>query len=262
VADHAPPTAPANEGAERVAPEPAFDDFVAVNLRGVRKRFGRQVALSGIDAEFRAGQLTVLMGPNGAGKSTLVNILSTLARPTAGEVHFGHLALREAQLHARRRIGLLTHAPLLYRELSARENLSFFARLYGLQRPAERVARQITRLGIDHFADRPVGLLSRGMLQRVSLARALLPDPRLLLFDEPFTGLDREAIALIRDELSRAREAAKIVVVVSHDSESLDRLCDQLLVLDAGRLVDSRHAPADRRFPAADLRRAYDEALR
>jgi heme exporter protein A len=234
--------------------------FSELRLREVRKVFGRQPALSGVSCTFRAGRPALLMGPNGAGKSTLLSILSTLSRPSSGQVFFGELEHARAEAELRGRIGLLAHAPLLYRQLSGRENLIFFARLYGLD-PGEAEAAAsgwLQRVGMSAEADKPVQALSRGMTQRVALARALLPDPDLLLLDEPFTGLDREAVELLRTELRRAAAAAKLVVLVSHDLDAVSGLVDQLLVLRRGKLVADQ---SEQGLAAAAILERYRAAL-
>ena len=198
------------------------------------------------------------MGPNGAGKSTLVAILATLSRPTAGEINYGEVAFPDARLYLRHRIGLVAHAPLLYRELSARENLHFFGRLYGVPDLRNAVAEQSRALDLDEFLDRPVRDLSRGMTQRVALARALVSDPQLLLLDEPFTGLDQRAVSMLRERLTAAREAGKIIIAVTHDVDSVHQLCDQLLVFERGRVVKAHR---ERDLTAGALREAYREAL-
>jgi len=247
--------------AQRVNPpttEPV--PFTELRLREVRKVFGRRPALAGVSCDFRAGELALLMGPNGAGKSTLLAILSTLSRPSSGQVLFGELDHARAEAELRGRIGLLAHAPLLYRQLSSRENLLFFARLYGFAAaPAEAaVGAWLARVGMVAEADKPVQALSRGMTQRVALARALLPDPELLLLDEPFTGLDREAIELLQVELRAASEAGKIVIVVSHDLEAMSGLPGHLAVLRRGKLVAEHREPG---LPAAALLERYRAAL-
>ncbi|MBK8482090.1 MAG: ABC transporter ATP-binding protein [Proteobacteria bacterium] len=178
-----------------------------VRLVGLRKVYRRHAALAGVDGELAAGQVSVLMGPNGAGKSTLLGILSTLARPTGGEVFFGSWSHAQAERSLRQTIGFLGHAPLLYPDLSARENLMFFGRLYRLAALPARVEAWLARTGMLAAADRPVRQLSRGMAQRVALGRALLHRPALLLLDEPFTALDRGGVALLR-EVIRALRAA------------------------------------------------------
>ena len=225
-----------------------------VKFKGVRKRFGRHLALAGISAELRGGEVSLLMGPNGAGKSTLLGILSTLSRPTSGEVLYGELPHAEAEVELRGEIALVAHAPMLYRHLTGRENLRFFAELHGVARADEVVTSWLERVSMEHAADRPVAELSRGMTQRLTLARALLPGPRLLLMDEPFTGLDRDGVALLRREISGAAEQGAVVLVVSHDVEAMEALAGHLLVLRAGRLaVDQRETL----MSASQLKEAY-----
>ena len=244
-----------------------------LRLQEVRKVFGRQPALAGVSCTFRRGELALLMGPNGAGKSTLLGIVSTLSRPSSGQVLYlsrrggpkgapsvDQLEHPRAEAELRGRIGLLAHSPLLYRQLTSRENLRFFARLYGQRaEEAERaVSAWLERVGMAGDADKPVQALSRGMTQRVALARALLPDPDLLLLDEPFTGLDREAIELLQAELRAARQAEKIVVVVSHDLDAVGGLVDHLLVLRRGKLAADEQGQG---LSAADLLERYRAAV-
>ena len=168
-----------------------MDILERIELRGVRKRFGRQLVLAGVTTELRSGEVGLLLGPNGAGKSTLLGILSTLSRPSRGEVLYGDIPHPRAETELKGEIALVAHAPMLYRHLSGRENLRFFARIHGVQNAEEAVTAWLERVDMAHAADRPVAELSRGMTQRLTLARALLPGPRLLVLDEPFTGLDR-----------------------------------------------------------------------
>jgi heme exporter protein A len=214
--------------------------FEQLELKKVRKVFGRHAALAGVSARFSAGEVSLLMGPNGAGKSTLLAILSTNSEPTSGEVRFGELDHKQATRQVSQRIGLLSHAPLLYPELSPRENLLFFARIYGRQDAKAWVESWLEQVVLTHAAERPVRLLSHGMKQRVALGRALLHDPDLLLLDEPFTGLDRAGVELLRGEIARARRQNRIVIVVTHDVDAVDGLCDQLVVLRRGRVVEQR----------------------
>ncbi len=236
------------------------DRITEVCLREVRKVFGRQPALSGVSCSFAAGRVCLIMGPNGAGKSTLLGILSTLSRPSSGQVLYGGHDHAHAEAHLRGRIALVAHAPMLYRQMSSRENLLFFARLYGLSAAdaARSVEAWLERVGMTRDAGKPAQALSRGMAQRVALARALLPDPDLLLLDEPFTGLDRQATDLLRDELRRAQEAGKIVVVVSHDVEAIDGLCGHLVILGRGRVAAELEGAA---LGAAQILERYRAAV-
>ncbi len=213
-------------------------DFEQVILRGVRKRFGRNVALAGVDAVFARGEPSLVMGPNGAGKSTLLSILATLSRPTSGEVLFDDMDHLTVEKHHRGAISLVAHDTMLYPQMSGRENLLFFARLHGVSGAAEQVARWLDQVGMAAAADRPVQELSRGMTQRITLARALMPDPGLLLLDEPFTGLDRDGVELLRREVDAAARRGAVVIIVSHDLDAVDGLCGNLLVLRRGKAAD------------------------
>ena len=207
-----------------------------VDIKGLRKVFGRHPALSGVSCSLLPGRIHLVMGPNGAGKSTLLAILSTLSRPTGGEVRYGEHSHAYAERHLRGRIGLLSHEAMLYRHMTCRENLHFFARLNRVADARQQVDRWLERVQLSAEADRPTAELSRGMQQRAALARVLMPEPHLLLLDEPFTGLDSASVSLLRQELCAARQAGRIVVLVSHDIAAVDGLCDVLLVLARGRL--------------------------
>jgi len=229
-----------------------------VTLKEVRKVFGRQPALAGVSFELTPDRISLLMGPNGAGKSTLLGILSTLSPPTSGQVLYGEKDHRSAERELRGRIGLLSHNAMLYDRMTCRENLMFFARLHGVDRPAEHVARWLEQVQMTDAADKVVGQLSRGMLQRLALARVLLPDPDLLLLDEPFTGLDRDAVALLRRALQGMRQAGKITLVVTHDVEAVDGLCDHLLVLKHGHLA---HELAQSDLRSSQIQEHYHGAI-
>jgi heme exporter protein A len=219
------------------------DDLNEIRLVDVRKIFGRKPVLSHVSCTLNRGQITLLMGPNGAGKSTLLSIVSTLSRPTDGKVLYGKHEHAHAESHLQGRIGLLTHTAMLYGQLSCRENLLFFARMYGLENPHHLVDQWLSRVGMEHASDQPVRELSRGMLQRVSLARALLHKPDLLLLDEPFTGLDRSGTQLLRDELQSAMDEGAILLLVTHDVEAVDGLSGHLVILDRGRMAADIEEP-------------------
>ena len=190
------------------------------------------------DVSFRCdgGELVAVLGPNGAGKSTLLSIAATLLDPSSGAVHYGEHTARGAGAELRGRIGVLGHDLYIYPELSAAENLLFFGRIYGLAGVEGRVAAALERAGLGERDD-PVATFSRGMRQRLALERALLHEPRLVLLDEPFTGLDDAAIGALRDRLRALRDAGCIVLVTTHDLETIDGLVDRALVLQKGRVA-------------------------
>ena len=229
----------------------------AVVIRGLTKRFGHNRVLAGINLELRGGSLCALMGPNRAGKSTLVGIVSTLVRPSSGEVVYraGERAV-PAGSGLRKLIGILAHDSFLYGELTAEENLRLYARLYRVEDGEERAAALLDEVSLEQEArTRPVRTYSRGMVQRVALARALLHQPALLLLDEPFTGLDRGGAAALARTLAGAVERGAVVMVVTHDLESLAGVTDHVAVLRRGKLEhEARQAGG---YTYAELKELY-----
>jgi heme exporter protein A len=224
--------------------------IASVRVQGVSKTFGRQRALGGVTLELVAGRVTALMGPNGAGKSTLIGVLSTLVRPNAGRVDVGGLSDPRA---VRAAIGVLAHDSLVYPELTAVENLRFWGGLYDVPDVAARAAALLDEVGLDAAARlRPARTYSRGMLQRLSLARALLGAPQILLLDEPFTGLDRAGSAALARALGAAKSERRVVLVATHDFHAIDGLAQHVVVLKAGKVAldEARDEP----FTAAELR--------
>ena len=211
-------------------------DFDRIAVSGVSRHFGRRRALFRVSFECAAGQIAGLLGPNGAGKSTLLSVLATLAAPSAGSVRYGAATAAEAGPALRANIGFLSHDLQLYPELSAFENLEFFAGLHGLDRPRLRAADALLRAGLEDRAHDVVEGFSRGMRQRLALERALLHEPRLALFDEPFTGLDETSCGRLVERLRALRDDRRIVVLATHDLDVVDGLLDAAFLLRAGRL--------------------------
>jgi heme exporter protein A len=219
-----------------------------VTVAKVGKRYGHQRALHGVQLELEAGSACALLGPNGAGKTTLLGILSTLVRATAGEVHYKHAgkALEHGD-ELRRDIGVLAHASLCYGELDALENLRLFARLYDLDDADARITALLDEVGLEPRArTQPSRTYSRGMVQRLALARALLARPSLLLLDEPFTGLDRGGALTLGRRLAEVKETGAIVLVVTHDLEAIAGLADHVVVLKKGQIAFSDRRPEAR----------------
>jgi heme exporter protein A len=211
-------------------------DFSSVEVRDLVKLYGPTRALAGVAFTLQAGQVTAIEGPNGSGKSTLLSLLALLGRPTRGELRFGdHDPRRTAGLRAR--IGLLAHAPMVYPDLTGQENLAFFAGLYGRGRTQLDAVSERFELGA--FMARPARTYSRGQLQRLSLARALLHEPRLLLLDEPSTGLDAHGVRRLSDAIAAERARGAIVVLVTHDAPLAESLADRRLQLERGRIASA-----------------------
>ncbi len=206
-------------------------DTPAIELRGLTRHFGERTALRDVSVEVPAGQTLAVLGRNGAGKSTLLRILATLLRPHDGEVAlFGERLPRQA-FAVRGRLGLLAHEPLLYSDLSGRENLRYHARLHGVE--PGRVEELLSAVAMERYGDEPVRLLSRGMVQRVAVCRAVLHRPELLLLDEPRANLDPAASELLEPLIGRASGATR--VLTSHDPRSALAEADLVLGLKAGR---------------------------
>lgn len=218
-------------------------DFDEVVARGLTRHFGRRRALSKVELTCRAGQIVGLFGPNGAGKSTLIGVLSSLLRPTSGEVRYGGRLAGEIGDSFRAQVGVLGHDLFLYSDLSARENLTFFGRLYGIADLDARVANALVQSRLEDRAEDRVAGFSRGLRQRLALERALLHGPKLVLLDEPFTGLDDESASLLINRLAVLRQSGAIIVMASHDFESADRLVDRAICLDAGRARELEPGP-------------------
>jgi ABC-type multidrug transport system ATPase subunit len=211
-------------------------DFTQVTLASVSRYYGRRRALSQVNVVLSAGEIIGLLGPNGAGKSTLLGVLSTLAEPSGGEVSYGDLTASQGGAALRAQIGFLSHDLQLYPELTARENLEFFGGLYGLDRVAARATDALALANLSARADDVVDGFSRGMRQRLALERVLLHEPRLVLFDEPFTGLDEASCGALLARLEQLRAAGRIVVVATHDLDMVDPLLDRAVLLRTGRL--------------------------
>jgi heme ABC exporter ATP-binding subunit CcmA len=230
----------------------------ALELLGVSKRFGRTLAVDGVDLEIAQGRATALLGPNGAGKTTLLRLISTLVRPSAGVIRILGTDAARSGAAVRRRIGVLAHESLLYPDLSVNENLLFYARLFGVPDAARRIAELVERMDLGLWANRPVRTLSRGLLQRSALARVLLHQPDVLLLDEPFTGLDIDARSTLCSVLAEAHRQGATLLMSTHDLETAVELCDSAVVLTRGRVAwHGVVGPAER----ADFAARYREIV-
>lgn len=228
-------------------------DFDHVAVDDVSRHFGRRRAVSHVTFTARAGTIVGLLGPNGAGKSTMLAMLATLLRPTSGHVRFGALDPREHGAGLRGRIGVLGHDLFLYPELTAHENLTFFAGLYQRREPSAVATRALAQAGLADRARDPVQSFSRGMRQRVALERALIHDPRLALLDEPFTGLDDASAAALVTRLRALRDGGTIVVLATHDLDLAEGLFDEALFLRDGRVASAVSQPAGLRSTYRDV---------
>ena len=228
---------------------------VAVWARGVRKSFGRVAALRGVDLDVQRGQFLTILGANGSGKTTFLRILATLASPTAGSVRVGGIDPRRNAPAVRRRIGVVMHQPLLYGDLTVGENLAFYVRMHGLPDRGQRIGEALALLGMQSKLDVKARTLSHGMQKRVSIARALLHDPSVLLLDEPESGLDPEAVEMLEQVLlSPGERERRTVVMTTHNLERGLTLGDRVAILSHGRIAFEGTRDS---VTAAALRDAY-----
>ena len=213
-----------------------------IEARGLTRRFGGAVALDRVHFEVPEGAKAALFGANGAGKTTLLAVLSTLLAPTEGDATVAGHDLRAASGDVRASIGVLTHHPMLYEELTPRENLEFFARLYGVEGAAARVEELLRRVGLWTRRDEQVAVLSHGYHQRLAIARAVVHHPRVVLADEPETGLDRDGLALLDELVLRAPGVT--VLAATHQRERAEGWAELVVELDRGRILEPAREPA------------------
>ncbi len=227
----------------------------ALSAAGVTKRFGHRLVLKGINLSVAHGERIAIFGPNGAGKSTLLRILSTVSTPTTGRVEIDGIDPEQDALEARRRIGVISHYPYLYGDLTARENLRFYGRMYEVPDLDDRISHMTARVGLAARLDDRVDTFSHGMQQRLAMARAVLHDPEILMLDEPEGGLDQDGLNLLVDlltELESGRRRAAIVV--THHLDLGLALSDRVAILVGGRLTFQ--APS-KELDAASVREYY-----
>jgi heme exporter protein A len=269
-------------GTQQPAPQPVKeqDGTPIIELQKLTKSFGSKYALRGVNLRVMPGESLVIFGPNGAGKTTLIRILSSLSRPSSGTVRIGGLDLATHADGVRRYLGVVSHAPLLYDSLTAEENLRFFAELYGMSGPEPRIALMLERVGLLARRGDLVRTFSRGMVQRLAIARALLHDPLLLLLDEPDTGLDPQAAEMLHALLTSvsgrtprgetggtasssvpqmpASQPAvpRTIVTVTHSLERGLALADRIVILSGGKVVFDNDATG---ITPTEFRPLYDK---
>ncbi|MDI6859898.1 MAG: ABC transporter ATP-binding protein [Methanocellales archaeon] len=225
-----------------------------ISINKLSKAFGDNIALRDVDLDIKKGEFITLLGPNGAGKTTLIKIMSTLMSATSGSVTIDGYDVKEEPIEVRKRIGVISHETYLYDDLTAYENLEFYGKMYEIGELDERISNVVSLAGLQHRLYDRVGTFSRGMKQRLSIARTLLHDPPILFLDEPYTGLDQHAAATF-DEISSGFAEDKTTMMATHDiSRGLEK-CDRLLILSSGEIVFD--APKEEIRDEAHLRSIY-----
>jgi heme exporter protein A len=209
----------------------------ALESEDIRKTFGHFTALAGVTLNVERGEFLALFGRNGAGKTTFLKVAATLVRHTHGKLRVEGVDISEEPEKARRHIGFLSHNTYLYRDLNPVENLRFFARLYGLKDPENRIDALLDRVGLRRRVSDPVRAFSRGLHQRLGIARVMLHDPSLILLDEPYTGLDANAVEILNDLLDEASRAGKTIILTTHDLDQGLRGATRAAIIDKGKVV-------------------------
>lgn len=210
-----------------------------IEVRKLVKRFGMKAVLRGVDFEVRPGEFVALLGPNGAGKTTFLRILASLSRPTLGEVSIAGFKLPHHAASVRARLGVVSHLPLLYNDLTAEENLRFYARMYGIANSQSRITEVLEMVGLENRRRDLVRTFSRGMQQRLAIGRAIIHDPDVILFDEPYTGLDQDASAMLDGVLRTVAAQGRTVVMTSHDLVRAEDLGTRFDILSRGVIAAS-----------------------
>ncbi len=210
---------------------------LAVETSGLVKSFGNYTALRGIDLKVPVGSTLAVFGPNGAGKTTLIKILASIMRPTSGKILIEGLELKDNAEMVRTRLGLVAHQSYLYGNLSAWENLDFYARMYGVEDRYNRIGELLDMVNMTGRKHDRLSTFSRGMQQRMALARALLHKPSILLLDEPETGLDQQALSVMWDIIRREETGRRSIIFTSHSFERALAVCDDVLILERGRIA-------------------------
>ena len=212
-----------------------------IEAKKLVKRFGLKTVLRGLDFHVEPGEFVALLGPNGAGKTTFLRILASLSRPSMGIVTVAGFALPAQSAAVRRRLGVVSHQPLLYEDLTARENLLFYARIYNIPNPSGRIEEVLEMVGLSSRHGDLVRTFSRGMQQRLAIGRAVLHNPDVILFDEPYTGLDQDASAMLDTVLKEVAARGRTVVMTSHDLVRAEDLATRFDVLSRGVIAASIH---------------------
>ncbi|MBI4317054.1 MAG: heme ABC exporter ATP-binding protein CcmA [Chloroflexi bacterium] len=228
----------------------------AISIEKLTKQFGSTKVLRGLDLQVAQGEKLTVAGPNGAGKTTLLRILSTVSRPTAGHVSIAGFDIAQDGAEVRRRIGVISHQTYLYHDLTVAENLVFYGRMYDVPDVRKRVEDIVAQVGLAHRLHDPVGTLSRGMQQRVSIARAAIHDPPIMLLDEPDTGLDQHAAGMLRAILQGVGAEGRTVILTTHNLELGLQMCDRVAILAQGRIV---HTEPRGSLDVDSFRRLYYE---
>ncbi len=229
-----------------------------IEVKKLVKRFGLKTILRGLDFSVQPGEFVALLGPNGAGKTTFLRILATLSRPSIGHVQVAGYKLPDQAAQVRAKLGVVSHMPLLYPDLTAEENLRFYGRMYGIGNMEERITEVLGMVGLENRRKDLVRTFSRGMQQRLAIGRAVIHDPEVMLFDEPYTGLDQDASEMLDDVLRTVAAEGRTVVMTSHDLARAEDLATRFDILSRGVIAAST---TQKQLKDTNLLSFYKQAL-
>lgn len=209
-----------------------------IEINQLTKQADNKSILRGFDLLIQKGETVAILGPNGAGKSTLLKVLATLIKPTTGQVRIKGLDIKKNQIEIKKLFGYLPHSSLLYDHYSPFENLSFFGSLYGIDHAEQRAVQLVKEVGLSFFLNEPVKNFSRGMIQRIAIARAIIHEPEILYLDEPHTGLDQAAISILNKVILSMKQKGTTTLMVTHDFKQAAEICDRIIILKNGKIAE------------------------
>ncbi|MFJ5757964.1 ABC transporter ATP-binding protein [Neobacillus sp. NPDC093182] len=209
-----------------------------IEIKKLTKQADNKLILRGIDLSITQGETVAILGPNGAGKSTLLKVLATLIKPTSGLVKINGLDLKKDHIEVKKMFGYLPHSSLLYDHYTPLENLVFFGNLYGVKDVENRARKLVNEVGLSFFINEPVKNFSRGMIQRIAIARAIIHEPKIMLLDEPHTGLDQGAITILNNVVLSMKEKGCTTLIVTHDFKQAAAICDRIIIVKNGKIAD------------------------
>lgn len=209
-----------------------------IEIKNLTKQADNKLILRGVDLSIKQGETVAILGPNGAGKSTLLKVLATLIKPTSGHVKINGLDLKKDHIEVKKLFGYLPHSSLLYDHYTPLENLVFFGELYGVKDVENKARELVKEVGLSFFINEPVKNFSRGMIQRIAIARAIIHEPKIMLLDEPHTGLDQGAISILNNVVLSMKEKGCTTLMVTHDFKQAAEICDRIIIVKNGKIAD------------------------
>ena len=209
-----------------------------IEIKKLTKQADNKLILRGVDLSIKQGETVAILGPNGAGKSTLLKVLATLIKPTSGDIKINRFDLKKDHIEVKKLFGYLPHSSLLYDHYTPLENLVFFGELYGVKDVENKARELVKEVGLSFFINEPVKNFSRGMIQRIAIARAIIHEPKIMLLDEPHTGLDQGAISILNNVVLSMKDKGCTTLMVTHDFKQAAEICDRIIIIKNGKIAN------------------------